>query len=152
MESAEIQAAAPASLTDVISGEKINEELTFMVKGPYGWRSDVLYYFKIYNLKLPDDFGKVVFDGCVSEINQAVKYLKNFYSRCTIIGTKRRKDMNDYEYRCHHPPLFGDFDLGKIYRGTYVIDAEGVFDNNGEQGDFEEHELLWYFEKKRLMK
>ena len=60
--------------------------------------------------------------------------------------------MNDYEYRCHHPPLFGDFDLGKIYRGTYVIDAEGVFDNNGEQGDFEEHELLWYFEKKRLMK
>lgn len=56
MESAIVSAAAPAILTDVISGERINEELTFKVIDKYGSRSDLLYYYKKYNLKLPDDF------------------------------------------------------------------------------------------------
>lgn len=58
--------------------------------------------------------------------------------------------MNEYEYTCHHLPPCGDFDLGKVYRGEYIIDAEGVFDNNGNRIDFEEHELLWYFAKNKV--
>lgn len=60
MKKCRVLAAAPSILRDVISGQPINKELTFMTDGVYGWRSDLLYYIDKYDLKLPDDFIKRV--------------------------------------------------------------------------------------------
>lgn len=49
-------AYAPASLTDCITGERMDIALYSCHDGIYHWRSDIIYYFEKYNLRLPDDF------------------------------------------------------------------------------------------------
>lgn len=49
-------AYSPQDCFDIISGEKINEPLSCMDDGVYYWRSDLIYYFEKYNLKLLDSF------------------------------------------------------------------------------------------------
>ena len=49
-------AYSPQECFDVVSGEKINEPLSCMDDGVYYWRSDLIYYFEKYNLKLLDEF------------------------------------------------------------------------------------------------
>jgi len=56
LKSRPVSAAAPAVLIDVITGESIQSALTSHNDGVYWWRSDVIYYFEEYNLKLPDEF------------------------------------------------------------------------------------------------
>lgn len=48
--------SAPAIVTDVISGEKLSISLDCSNDGVYAWRSDVLYYFEKYDLRLDADF------------------------------------------------------------------------------------------------
>ena len=47
---------APTIAYDLISGEKLNITLYCSHDDLYYWRSDVIYYFEKYNLKLSDDF------------------------------------------------------------------------------------------------
>ena len=49
-------ATAAGFATDVITGERIPGEFCCFSDGKYGWRSDTIYYFEKYNLKLNDDF------------------------------------------------------------------------------------------------
>lgn len=51
-----VTAASPARIVDVISGEKIGSSLKMLEDDKYAWRSDLIYYFEKYNLKLDDDF------------------------------------------------------------------------------------------------
>ena len=51
-------AYAPSKMIDVISGEVIPGELCCYSDGEYGWRSDTIYYFEKYNLKLEEEFIK----------------------------------------------------------------------------------------------
>ena len=51
-----ITSCSPARPHDVITNEAINIPLNCMTDGIYAWRSDVIYYFEKYNLKLDDDF------------------------------------------------------------------------------------------------
>lgn len=60
LKSGEISAVAPSYIKDIISGKAINQELMMINDGKYTWRSDVIYYFEKYNLKLPDEFVKEV--------------------------------------------------------------------------------------------
>lgn len=60
MKKCRVLAAAPSILHDVITGQPIHKELTFMTDGVYGWRSDIIYYVENYDLRLPDDFMRYV--------------------------------------------------------------------------------------------
>ena len=51
-----ITAAAAGRARDVISGEIIDGELTYLTDGVYEWRSDIPYYVDKYNVRLNDDF------------------------------------------------------------------------------------------------
>ena len=51
-----VTAASPARMVDVINGEKIDGSLKMLEDDKYAWRSDLIYYFEKYNLKLDDDF------------------------------------------------------------------------------------------------
>lgn len=51
-----VTAASPARIVDVISGERIDVSLKMLEDDEYAWRSDLVYYFEKYNLKLSDDF------------------------------------------------------------------------------------------------
>ena len=56
MKSFKPNSAAPGSAIDVFTGERISVPLTCSDDGKYIWRSDILYYFEKYNLKLLDEF------------------------------------------------------------------------------------------------
>lgn len=79
------------------------------------------------------------------------------------ITKKLLQDMRDYwseevkiQYKCNNLPPIGDFEIGKIYvkkdclEPPIVLDAECIFDEKGDAIHFEEHELLWYFEKESV--
>lgn len=56
MKSVRPDAYAPAALMDCITGEKMDIALYCCHDGIYHWRSDTIYCFEKYNLRLPDDF------------------------------------------------------------------------------------------------
>ena len=47
---------APAIVYDLITGEKLDVTLYCSHDDFFYWRSDMIYYFEKYNLKLNDDF------------------------------------------------------------------------------------------------
>ena len=47
---------APARLKDVVTNEYINISLRCMSDGKYSWRSDLIYYYEKYNVKLDPGF------------------------------------------------------------------------------------------------
>lgn len=49
-------AESPSRLTDLITGQPIGIPLSMQSDGQYSWRSDVVYYYEKYNIKLNDDF------------------------------------------------------------------------------------------------
>ncbi|MBQ2942642.1 MAG: hypothetical protein IJD97_10475 [Clostridia bacterium] len=51
-----IEAYAPGRVKDIISGQYIDCDLCCYTDGKYEWRSDTIYYFDKYNLKLDDGF------------------------------------------------------------------------------------------------
>lgn len=51
-----VMAAAPGYAIDVFTGNRIQEPLYAYSDGEYIWRSDTIYYFDKYNLRLEDDF------------------------------------------------------------------------------------------------
>lgn len=53
-------AMAPGHLIDKIDGKTIISTLAYYDDSVYRWRSDVIYYFQKYNIKLPDDFVEYV--------------------------------------------------------------------------------------------
>lgn len=60
LKSGKVSAVAPSYIKDVIANKTVNKTLMMMNDGKYEWRSDVIYYFEKYNLKLSDDFIKEV--------------------------------------------------------------------------------------------
>lgn len=56
MKNGNVVAVAAGRATDIISGEVIDEELFCYSDGKYSWRSDTIYYFEKYNIKLPSEF------------------------------------------------------------------------------------------------
>ncbi len=56
MKSCASSSTAPAILTDVLTGEKLNISLECKNDGVYCWRTDYIYYIEKYDLKIPDDF------------------------------------------------------------------------------------------------
>lgn len=56
-------AVASGYAVDVISKERIAGELCCFSDGKFGWRSDTIYYFEKYNLKLDDEFINYVLNG-----------------------------------------------------------------------------------------
>ena len=56
MKSCVSSSSAPAVLTDVFTGDKINVPLECKSDGVYGWRTDYIYYIEKYDLKIPEDF------------------------------------------------------------------------------------------------
>lgn len=58
-------AESPARLTDYITGQPIGIHLSMQSDGQYFWRSDIVYYYEKYNIKLNDDFvAHVLNSGC----------------------------------------------------------------------------------------
>ena len=51
-------AVAAGYAKDVLTGDKIDGELCCYTDGKYAWRSDTVYYFEKYNIKLPEEFIK----------------------------------------------------------------------------------------------
>ena len=51
-----ITSCSPACIRDIFTNEIINIPLNCMTDGIYAWRSDAIYYFEKYNLKLDDTF------------------------------------------------------------------------------------------------
>lgn len=49
-------AESPSRLTDFITGKPLNMSLAMQSDGIYSWRSDFVYYYEKYNLKLNPDF------------------------------------------------------------------------------------------------
>ena len=56
LQSCPVIAVAPGRVVDAITGGPIKGELKMHSDGEYAWRSDVIYYFERYNLKLDDAF------------------------------------------------------------------------------------------------
>lgn len=56
-------ACAAGRAIDFISGEVIPGALCCYTDGKYGWRSDTIFYFEKYNLKLEDEFLSYVLDN-----------------------------------------------------------------------------------------
>lgn len=56
LKNGKVEAYAPGRLKDIISGEKIEGDICCYTDGIYEWRSDTIYYFDKYNLKLEDQF------------------------------------------------------------------------------------------------
>ena len=54
--------SSPAIVKDVITGEKLSIPLECSNDGVFAWRSDVLYYFEKYDLRLPNDFIQYVLE------------------------------------------------------------------------------------------
>ena len=51
-----IVAYAPGRVKDVVSGKYIDGDLCCYTDGTYEWRSDTIYYFDKYNLRLDEEF------------------------------------------------------------------------------------------------
>lgn len=51
-----IIAVAPGRIRDVFTDEAVPGEILAYSDGKYYWNSETIYYFKKYNLKLPDEF------------------------------------------------------------------------------------------------
>lgn len=49
-------AAAPGRIRDIFTDEAVPGEILAYSDGKYYWNSETIYYFKKYNLKLPDEF------------------------------------------------------------------------------------------------
>lgn len=49
-------AESPARLVDFMTGEPLRMPLSMQSDGVYSWRSDIVYYYEKYNLKLNSDF------------------------------------------------------------------------------------------------
>lgn len=58
-----ITSCSPALVRDIFTNEVINIPLNCMTDGVYAWRSDIIYYFEKYNLKLDDGFMNHVLGG-----------------------------------------------------------------------------------------
>ena len=56
LKSASVAAASPGIMEDAFTGKSIPGEFLAYYDGKYTWRSDFIYHFEKYNLKLPDDF------------------------------------------------------------------------------------------------
>ncbi len=56
LKSAKIVAVSPSIPRDVITQERIPGDFCYYSDGKYSWRSDTIYYFEKYNLKLEDEF------------------------------------------------------------------------------------------------
>ena len=56
LKSAEIVAVSPSIPRDIITGERIPGDFCYYSDGKYSWRSDTIYYFERYNLRLEDEF------------------------------------------------------------------------------------------------
>lgn len=55
-------ALSPKVITDLFSGDKLNIPFYCSNDGVYNWRSDMIYYFEKYNLKLDDSFVNYVLE------------------------------------------------------------------------------------------
>ncbi|MDY3972720.1 MAG: hypothetical protein SOZ28_08460 [Clostridia bacterium] len=55
-----VLACAAGRAKDVLTGESIKGELTFMTDGEFEWRSDIAYYVDKYNLRLSNEFENYV--------------------------------------------------------------------------------------------
>lgn len=64
LKSGRVSSASPSIVYDIISGEKINQHLEMLNDGKYAWRSDTIYYFEKYNMKLSDEFIDHVLSRC----------------------------------------------------------------------------------------
>lgn len=60
LKQARVTAVAPGWAIDVMTGERIEGSLLSYSDGEYAWRSDTIYYFERYNLKLEKEFIKHV--------------------------------------------------------------------------------------------
>lgn len=49
-------AESPSRITDFITGQPINIPLSMQSDGQYSWRSDIIYYYENYNIKLNPEF------------------------------------------------------------------------------------------------
>ena len=56
MRKGKITSCSPAIVRDIITNQVINIPLNFMTDGVYAWRSDTIYYFEKYDIKLDNDF------------------------------------------------------------------------------------------------
>lgn len=56
MKKCKITSVSPAIVTDLINPDIKFTELYSMSDGEYGWRSDVIYYVKNYDMELPQEF------------------------------------------------------------------------------------------------
>ena len=56
LKSFKAEAVAPGIMRDCITGERIPGILRAYDDGKFEWRSDMIYYFERYNIKLCDEF------------------------------------------------------------------------------------------------
>lgn len=49
-------AESPSRITDFITGKPLNMSLSMQSDGVYSWRSDFVYYYENYNIRLKPDF------------------------------------------------------------------------------------------------
>lgn len=57
-----VTAIAAGYANDVITGKGIDMPLEMMTDGVFAWRSDVIYYYQKYNMRLSDDFIEYVLE------------------------------------------------------------------------------------------
>jgi hypothetical protein len=76
-----IQVAAPGIINDIIDGNRINLTLAYMTDGEFCWRSDLVYYYEKYNIKLPDDFIKKVLINKIISFLRMITYYKKIYKK-----------------------------------------------------------------------
>lgn len=55
---APVVGAAAGRAVDYMTGKRIPQEFLFYDDGEFNWRSDTIYFFEKYNLRLPDAFIK----------------------------------------------------------------------------------------------
>ena len=49
-------AESPSRVTDFITGQPIKTPLSMLSDGYYSWRSDIIYYYENYNIRLKPEF------------------------------------------------------------------------------------------------
>ena len=55
LRNAEIIAAAPGIMKDVLTGESTGREELLYSDGKYVWKSDMIYYVEKYDMELPEE-------------------------------------------------------------------------------------------------
>ena len=58
LRNAEIIAAAPGIMKDVLTGKSTGREMLLYSDGNFVWRSEVIYYVEEYDMELPTEFVK----------------------------------------------------------------------------------------------